>query len=495
MPELKSILLRSLCLGFLLPGMSSWPVMAQNRSVAMCPVTIDQTIQGIANRHNWQRYHWGVYVQPLTGGAPLANYRGQSLFIPASTTKLLTTAATLRQLGSQYRLRTSIYQTLASNINSPNSFAPVLTLVGRGDPTITTSQIKSLSEQLKNRGVRQIGQLNIGAGYFRGSSTNPDWEWGDLTTDYGMPVTSLIVQQNAVDLVVKPQQAGQPTSYSWRNQLAASPWLIENRAVTSAVGTTSNIAVQGLLGKSTLQLNGQLAANASSQTFNVAMLDPIDTWRSQLQFNLMQQGITVNRTQFLAGEPPQTGIEVAVVESPPLGDLVKEINRNSNNLYAEVLLRTLGRANPVHATSNSDTANLGLEIVGKKLTEIGVSSEYYDQADGSGLSRKNLIAPIALVQTLIGMSKTPEAQLYRDSLAVGGASGTLANRFKGSKNMVQGKTGSLTGVAALAGYINPPQYSPLAFSIVVNNHDRPNSEIRAAMDEMVNAFAQLRACP
>jgi D-alanyl-D-alanine carboxypeptidase/D-alanyl-D-alanine-endopeptidase (penicillin-binding protein 4) len=269
--------------------------------------------------------------------------------------------------------------------------------------------------------------------------------------------------------------------------------LVDNRTVTG--GTTNSLTVQGLLGKPFLQITGQVPVQASPQTFNVAMLDPIDTWRSQFQFQLQQQGLMINRTQNLGGEPPLTGVEVAAVESPPLGELVKETNRSSNNLYAEVLLRTLGRSHPNHATSTSDTADLGLEMVSKKLTEIGVSSDYYRQTDGSGLSRKNLVAPIALVQTLIGMSKTPEGQLYRDSLAVGGVNGTLSNRFKGSKNLIQGKTGSLTGVAALAGYINPPQYSPLAFSMVVNNHDRKNSEIRAAMDEMVSALAQLRTCP
>ncbi len=470
-------------------GSVMMPAGAQSPPVAICPAAIDRTIQNVASRYNLQRYHWGLYVQPLTGATPLANYQGQSLFIPASTTKLLTTAATLRQLGSQYRLRTSIYQTPASN-----ALAPTLTVVGRGDPTMTINQLKSLSEQLKIKGFRQIAQLNIGAGYFRGSSTNPDWEWGDLTTDYGVPTTSLILQQNAVDLVVSPQQAGQPVSYSWRNPLSAPHWQLDNRSLTGLVGSANNINVQGVLGKPWLQLNGKLPANGSPQTLNVAMLDPIETWRSQFQSNLRQQGITVNRTEILAGEPSQNGIEVATIESPTLGELIKEINHNSNNLYAEVLLRTLGRAHPSHVTSKNNTADLGLEMVSKKLTEIGVSPAYYRQADGSGLSRKNLIAPIGLVQTLIGMSKTPEGQLYRDSLAVAGVNGTLTNRFKDNKNIIQGKTGSLTGVAALAGYINPPQYQPLAFSIVVNNHDRQNSEIRAAMDEMVGTFAKLRSC-
>jgi serine-type D-Ala-D-Ala carboxypeptidase/endopeptidase (penicillin-binding protein 4) len=502
MPELKSLLFPSWVLGYSLVMMLGVSAQAQNlipsptptspalsppAPVSICPAAIDRTIQSVASRYNLQRYHWGLYVQPLTGTAPLANYQGRSLFSPASTTKLLTTAATLRQLGSQYRLRTSIYRATANS--------PTLTVVGRGDPTMAITQLQSLSEQLKNKGFRQVGQLNVGAGYFRGPSINPDWEWGDLITDYGVPTTSLILQQNAVDLVVSPAGVGQPVSYRWRNQLSATPWQIDNRSLTGPVSSAGNISVQGVQGKPWLQITGQLPASGSPQTLNLAMLDPIDTWRSQFQAQLRQQGITVQRAAVLTGEPPQSGVEVAAIESPALGELIAEINRNSNNLYAEVLLRTLGRTDPSYATSKSDTADLGLAMISKKLTEIGVSPAYYRQADGSGLSRKNLIAPIGLVQTLIGMSKTPEGQLYRDSLAVAGVSGTLKNRFKDSKNLIQGKTGSLTGVAAIAGYINPPQYQPLAFSIMINNHDRPNSEIRAAMDEMVGTFAKLRSCP
>ncbi len=501
MPELKSLLFSFGVVGcslVLMPGLvvraqnpvqktspSNVPSLSPSAAVAICPAAIDRTIQSVASRYNLQRHQWGLYVQPLTGNTPLANYQGQSLFSPASNTKLLTTAASLRQLGGQYRWRTSIYQP------APNA----LTLVGRGDPTITVTQLQSLSTQLKNKGLRQIGQLKVEAGYFRGPSINPDWEWGDLVTDYGVPTTSLILQQNVVDLVVSPAGLGQPVSYQWRNQLSATPWQIDNQSRTGAVGSTGNISVQGVQGQPILQLTGQLPAGGSPQTLNVAMLNPIDTWRAQFQSQLRQQGVRIDRTPILMGEPSQKGVEVAAIESPTLGELIKEVNRNSNNLYAEVLLRTMGRADPNHNTSKNDTADLGLAMVSKKLTEIGVSPAYYRQADGSGLSRKNLIAPIGMVQTLIGMSKTPESQLYRDSLAVAGVSGTLKNRFKDSPNLIQGKTGSLTGVAALSGYINPPQYSPLAFSIMINNHDRPNSEMRAAMDEMVGAFAKLRSCP
>jgi serine-type D-Ala-D-Ala carboxypeptidase/endopeptidase (penicillin-binding protein 4) len=452
---------------------------------ALCPANLNSTVAAIASRYNLQRYHWGYQIQALNGNVALASYQGNSLFVPASTTKLLTTAATLRQLGSKARLRTSVYQDLTGN---------GLTVVGRGDPTITTAQIQELARQIQQKGIRQVDRLTTSSTYFRGSPMNPDWEWGDLYTDYGVPTTSLILQQNAVDLVITPQRLGQAPGYRWRTPLAGLPWQIDNRALTGNVGSESSIDVQGIQGQPTLILTGNVAANASPVTLNLAMLNPQATWLNQLQFNLSQQQINVGQTQVLSTET-NLGKEIAAIESPPLGDLVKEVNRNSNNLFAEILLRTIGRSDPTHSTSRDSTADLGLKLVRDKLGQIGVTPGVYRQVDGSGLSRKNLIPPSTLVQTLIGMSKTPEAAIYRDSMSISGGSGTLANRFKNYPNRIQGKTGSLTGVIALAGYANPEQYQPLAFSIVVNAHDRPNGEIRSAVDEIATAFLRLKSCP
>jgi serine-type D-Ala-D-Ala carboxypeptidase/endopeptidase (penicillin-binding protein 4) len=468
------------------PSKSS-PFQIAQTEPTICPANLSNTVNSIASRYNLQRHHWGYYVQPLATNIPLASYQGSSLFIPASSNKLLTTAAVLNHLGGQYRLRTSVYQDPNSNPQQPS-----LTIVGRGDPTITNVQLQNLATQLQQKGIRQIGKLTANGGYFRGSPMNPDWEWGDLYTDYGVPNTSLILQQNAVDLVVTPQQVGQPPSYRWRTPLAGVPWQIENRAVTGAAGTESSIEVQGLQGKPTLLLTGNLPVGGGGTTLNLAMLSPNTTWLNQLQFNLSQKQINTGQLQVIESEPVTVGQEVAAIESPPLANLVKETNRASNNLFAEVLLRTLGRSNTEPGNS---TADLGLRMVKAKLTGLGVNANGYRQADGSGLSRKNLLSPQTLVQTLIGMSKTPEAAIYRDSLPVGGVSGTLASRFKKYPNQIQAKTGTLTGTVALAGYANPSQYQQLAFGILVNNHDRPASEIRSAVDEMATAFLRVRNCP
>ncbi|PLZ93031.1 D-alanyl-D-alanine carboxypeptidase/D-alanyl-D-alanine-endopeptidase, partial [Fischerella thermalis CCMEE 5196] len=174
--------------------------------------------------------------------------------------------------------------------------------------------------------------------------------------------------------------------------------------------------------------------------------------------------------------------------------LLIEINQNSNNLYAEAILRALAiKKTPLPNQATADTA---LEVLKTTLTQMGVNSTGYALVDGSGLSRKNLISPEALVQTLQAMANSPQASIFRASLPVAGVNGTLKNRFQNTPaaKIVQAKTGTLTGAISLSGYINPPKYGPLVFSIIVNQTDQPASIVRKAIDEIVVSLAQLQRC-
>ena len=198
--------------------------------------------------------------------------------------------------------------------------------------------------------------------------------------------------------------------------------------------------------------------------------------------------------------------ELAAVESPKLAELIKETNRESNNLYAEVLLRLLGKVTgnmPVLQTltgkmpvPQEDTSEIGLKELKTALTQLGVNPNSYKLADGSGLSRHNLISPEALVQTLRLMANSPTASVYRASLPVAGESGTLKNRLISTPNRVilQAKTGTLSGVSALSGYIEVPNYEPLVFSIIVNQSDQSAAKVRSATDEIVLLLNRLRRC-
>ena len=241
-----------------------------------------------------------------------------------------------------------------------------------------------------------------------------------------------------------------------------------------------------------MRIKGQLAVNSQPEITAIAVFDPISNFLKQFRHNLITAGITVKETAISSLN--KNGQEIAAVESPPLSELLIETNVNSNNLYAEALLRCLAIKKPREI--NQNTADIGLQVMKENLTQLGVESESYVIVDGSGLSRKNLTTPAALVQLLQAIDESPEREIFRASLPIAGVKGSLKNRLINTDAMgiVQGKTGSMTGVSALSGYVNSANYEPLVFSIMVNQSEQPSKIVRTAIDEIVVLLAQLKRC-
>lgn len=456
---------------------------------AICPNQLPIAIDRIIDRPELRRYRWGIVVRGLNATNQLYNRDGDRLLIPASNVKLITTAVALRHLGGAMRLRTSVYR-LPSIGNTAN-----LLVVGRGDPSLTTIQLQAIAQQLKQRGERQIGQISFDDGYFRGEQTNSDWEWGDLSTDYAPAINGLMLGQNALALNISPQQVGMPLNYTWTDPSLTS-WQVDNQTITTTDDRDNSVKAIAVFGKPVLRLTGKLAKTAQPIKLDLPVLNPAASFSGAFRRSLALAGINVSSTRLVLGQNPINLPEIAAINSPPIGELINETNQQSNNVYAEILLRSIGRTHPQHYTSTEETSMLGIALVKQRLTELGVDPQAYYLRDGSGLSRHNLVAPSAFVQILSAMAKLPEGQLYRDSLPVAGMSGSLKNRLKGTiaQGIVRAKTGSMSGVVSLSGYINPPKYSPLVFSIILNQHDRSTSSMAKIIDEVVVLLARLKQC-
>ncbi len=456
----------------------------------LCSAQLGDAIDSVINRPQFQRFRWGILVEPIFGTGTLYARDRDRYFIPASNAKLFTTAAALSKLSPNYRIRTSVYNASSDpNIKS-------LRFVGRGDPSLTDDQLKALAQQLKRQGYDQIQQLVVDDGYFQGTQINPSWEWEDVQYYYGTTVNSLILNQNAIGLTISPQKPGLPLKVSWNDPISAISWQVENNSVTSAPGSESSVQFNSFLGKPVLRISGQLAADAQPNLQALAVIDPGETFSRHLRVALAGQQIKVANTQVVSTNNIDNTQELAAVESAPLGALVVETNQNSNNLYAEALLRLLGATNKELATNNQDTAEIGLATVKQTLTNLGVDPESYKLVDGSGLSRHNLVSPNAIVQTLKAMAKSPYAEYYRGSLPIAGFSGTLKNRLRDTpaQGILLAKTGTMTGVVALSGYLNAPIDQPVVFSILVNQSDQSASVMRQAMDEIVLLLTRVRTC-
>lgn len=452
---------------------------------AVCPAQLNAAIGRIVTRTGGK---WGILAQtqaPPTQRQTVASRDAARLLIPASNVKILTTAAALKGLGAQYRIRTSVL----GNTTGPN--LTTLRLVGRGDPSLNPPQLNALAQQLAQKGIRQVGQLIGDDTYFRGPAINPLWEPEDLGQAYATAINSLIFNQNIIGLSVWPQRVGQPLRPQWDDPTDASDWILDNRTVT--VAPSAGESIDFFRDGSVLTLTGQLRAGSEPELVGVAIPNPGNYLVRKFRLALNAAAITVANSTLVRQSPaPATDVELAAVESPPLTQLIFETNQESNNTYAEALLKTLGR---VQTPTSQNVTDSGVAAVRTALTALGVNSSLYSMVDGSGLADRNRASAEALVQTLQGVALLPEAAVYRQSLPVAGVSGTLKTRFQNTpaRGIVFAKTGTITGVVSLSGYITPPNYSPLVFSVVVNSN-QPASTVRRSVDEIVVLLARLQRC-
>ncbi|MGI8502344.1 MAG: D-alanyl-D-alanine carboxypeptidase/D-alanyl-D-alanine endopeptidase [Hassallia sp.] len=448
----------------------------------ICPAQLASAVDEVINRPQYSRVRWGILVQPLYKAQNLYSRDAQKYFTPASNAKLLTTAAALQQLGANFRIRTSVYQ-------DGNN---VVRVVGRGDPSFSDTQLVALARQLKAKGITQIRKLIADDSYFQGDIVHPSWEWEDVYSDYGAPVNSLIVNQNVFSINLITQAVGKPLQVAWTDFSEARLWQIINKSVTVEEKQPAFINVTRELSGNVLRIQGQLAAKADPLSVKVPVVDPNNYFLRRFRIALAGEKIRLRETAVVSGGINQQ--ELAFVDSPLLSDLVMETNQNSNNLYAEALLRALVSLQP--KKPDQTTVNAGLEVLKTTLTKLGVNPTGYALVDGSGLSRHDLISPEALVQVLQAMAKTPAASVYRASLPVAGKSGTLKNRFLNTpaEGIVEAKTGTVTGVVSLSGYVNTPKYEPLVFSIIVNQSEQKAKALREGVDEIVVLLTQLQRC-
>ena len=306
---------------------------------SLCPAGLGAAIESVIGRPQFSRERWGILIQTLSSSQTLYNRDAQKYFVPASNVKLLTTAAALHQLGSEFRIRTSIYGTSGGSLR----------VVGRGDPSLTDAQLKKLAQQLSRRGIRQVQHLIAEDDYFQGHAVNPNWEWEDVQTDYGAPVNSLILNQNAVLLRLLPQALGQPLRTVWADPAEVTRWRIKNDSLSTQPGEPTFINVSRDLRGAVLKITGQLSVDSEPESVALAVLYPVGHFLRHFRRALASEGIhetadkrTTQISDIIAtpkrslrqelsstsGEP-----EIAVVESPPLSQLLVETNQNSNNLY------------------------------------------------------------------------------------------------------------------------------------------------------------------
>jgi len=313
------------------------------------------------------------------------------------------------------------------------------------------------------------------------------WEWEDLDQDYGAAPSPFIVDENTFQFrVTAGNGLDVPPSIQFRNPLAGALVRVKNLANTNGQNEESTLQAYFLPGDSFLYLSGNIPLR-STREFVRSIINPTDYVPHLLELQFLQKGVP-HKGSVKQGKCNDLDFYTKITSSP-LSVLMNHTLLVSDNLYTEIFLKMLG----LNLNSTDFTFSQGLKEVRNILTAGKVNASSYIQADGSGLSRHNLVSSQAIMNVLELMASQKE---YISFLPVAGKTGTLANRFKGTaaEGIVSAKTGSMSGVNNISGYVFNKNYKELIFSILINNSDKPGSELVKVLDAIVVLLAELENC-
>ncbi len=486
--------------------------------------SLPKRIESVLASPDLERGFWGIEVVSLETGKSLYSQNADKLFTPASNTKLFTTAAALALIGPDYTFRTTVESN--GTLDKYGRLNGDLVLVGRGDPNLSGRELpyllhtrrndrpievfEQLADALAQKGVKYIdGDVIADDSYFAFERYGEGWSQDDLILADGAPVSALTINDNVVFVNILPaDHAGEHAFVS------ISPFVdyyrVDNRIITTPAGTGRRIFMNREPGSTVLTLWGNMPLDDAGANEALAIENPADFAAALFRQLLEKRGIVVygkqrSRHTELASlstvtvtalaparggeEPSRISLTQPLVlashESKPLMEDIRVINKVSQNLHAEILLRLLGREK-----GTAGTVEGGLEVLRGFLNQVGIPSDQYVFYDGSGLSRENLVSPHAVVQLLSYATAQPWGPSFRETLPVAGVDGSLADRFANldPQSHVFAKTGSLGGVKSLSGYATTVKGQEVAFCILSNNFNVPPKRVTDAIDDVVEAI-------
>lgn len=464
-------------------------------TVAPANARLAARIDSVLARPSLSRAQWGIEVRDASTGQTLYARNASRLLIPASNLKLIVSAAAAHHLDPDYRFRTSLY---AAAPVRDGTLQGDLVLYGRGDPMISaryfptrTAVFEMLADSLRARGVRRIsGGIVADESWFDNEHVRADWDAYDLRWWYAAPVGALGFNDNSIDFVIQPGASpGAPARIT--GSPASGAWTLENASRTVARGRPHTFDLQRGVLPGAVRAYGNLPLGSGADTESFAVDNPARYTAIVFREVLERKGIEVDRNSVRVVSSPAAstvGGMTPIVEwrSPPLPQAVGPVLMNSQNWFAELLVKTLGKE--VRGEGSWDA---GLAVEREFLTRVvGIDSADFVLRDGSGLSAGNLVTPRALVRLLDYVRRTPRQALVRRALPLSGAEdGSLRTRLTDLRGRVAAKTGYIGGADSLSGFITMPDGREIIFCIIANGGGQPSARMKAGIDDVVRAIA------
>ncbi len=432
----------------------------------------------IFNDPNFSNAHWGVLIQSLETGEYFYKRNENKLFIPASNLKLFTSSAGLILLGDDYKFTTNI--ALRGRMDGSTLIGD-LVIQGRGDPTLSgrfynndlVKVFNDWADSLSKLGIDEItGNIVGDDNEFDDLGLGEGWAWDYESDWYAAQSSALSFNDNCVDLVITADKLTGDAKIDINPNTKYVA--VVNKVLVVNNDSATSINAYRERGTNLITVFGTIRKSDSVKTF-ITVNNPTQYTMVVLKEVLESKGISVGGFSVDIDDlssPIENHelVKLFTYYSPNLREIVKIINKNSQNFFAEQVLKTIGLEK-----ENFGSIENGITVCNSVFQEMGINPENMIMVDGSGLSRLNLVTPKQIVSLLNFMYQNKYYLPFYNSLPIAGIDGSLANRMKNTKaeNNVRAKTGYIGSVRSLSGYVNTADNEPIAFSIIVNNFTVP----------------------
>ena len=450
----------------------------------------------IFNHPDFQNAFWGVLVQSMDSGEIIYRQNAEKLFMPASNMKLITAAAALLRLGKEYRFKTRL---MALGTINEGTLEGNLLVEGSGDPTIASrfhpndlfEVFRAWAVKLKSTGIREIrGDIIGDDDAFEDTPLGYGWSWGDVGYGYSAEIGALQFNENAVEIRVSP--AAEVNQKAIAEIYPSTGFVqLEVEALTSGKGEGSDLSISRNMGENRIRLGGHIALGKAPAKVEAAIHNPTLYFVGALRQALEKEGIHVGGTALdiddLPEKPDKRKAAVLLIhESPALEVILNVLLKESQNLYAETLVRILG-----WEEYGQGTFNAGRRVVQEVLRRMAIPDSFYVMMDGSGLSRYSFLTPDSLLRLFRALYHKPEFSVFFQALPIGGVDGTLRQRMKGSyaENNVHAKTGTIANVRSLSGFVRTQDGEMLGFSMIANHFNASSRQAEYLQDVAVEILA------
>ncbi len=472
----RSLLLLLACATLVLACSTPWAGEADAQPSSV-PSGLGSRLDALLSDGRLAGTHVGVVVRDAATGDIMYARNPDARLVPASNQKLLIAAAAFAVLGVDYRFRTVL---LTSSRVRGDTLEGNLYLKGTGDPTMLPERYDDLAATLAGRGIRRVrGRLVADDTWFDAIRLGSDWSWDDEAFAFAAQISALTVAPDGdfdAGTAIVDVYPGVAEGTAGRVILTpATQYLkIINRVKTDAAGSRATVSVDREHGANTITLAGSIPLGSERIRRWVSVWEPTAYAAEVFLASLARHGIRVDGPTAFASTP-LLATEIAATESMPLRQLSIPFLKLSNNGIAEILIKAMGRR-----VANEGSWRAGLQVAADYLVRGGANMGDIRLRDGSGLSRLNLVTARELTRLLTDVQREPWFSDFYDALPIAGVSerligGTLRLRMSGTpaQGSLRAKTGTLTGVSTLSGFVTNTGRNRLIFSILINNFTGP----------------------